>query len=147
MSARFGASLTIVLGPSHRLAGLLGIAYGGAIAIALLLPVPWLVRGAIALVLAFGLYLALRTHAYRSTAGTVNALEFGADGTCSVRFSGAGQWTECELEHSWVHPRLALLSLRVAGARRARVAIAADAIPAEAFRRLRVRLRLRTAAE
>jgi hypothetical protein len=136
-----------VLGPSRQLAWLLGIAYGGAIAIALLLPVAWPVRGAIALGLAVGLYFGLKTHAYRGSARAVDGLEFGADGTCAVRFSGAGQWTECEVEHSWVHPRLALLVLRVAGARRARVAIAADALPAEAFRRLRVRLRLRTAAE
>lgn len=54
--------------------------------------------------------------------------------------------TVARLADSWVHPKFVLLSLRGEGRRHARVAIAADALPAEAFRRLRVWLRLRTAA-
>lgn len=140
------ASLGIALGPSRLLAWLLGAAHGGAMVISILLPIAWSARLVVAALVAVSLYVVLRDHAFRRSARAIVGLEIGGDGTYAVRFADGGEWLDCEIEDSWVHPKLVLLSLRCDGGRRTRVAIAGDALPADTFRRLRVRLRLRTVA-
>lgn len=112
--------------------------------IALILPVPWAARLALAATAAIGFYVALRQQALRVSPRAVVAIDIDGEGEFGLRFADAREWRGCELADSWVHPKLVLLSLRGEGRRHARVAIAADALPAEAFRRLRVWLRLRT---
>lgn len=147
MSGRSAASLNVVLGPSRLLAWLLVAAHGGAGAIAVILPIAWPARLAVAAVVAVSLYVALRDHAFRRSGRAVVGLEIGGEGTYAVRFANEREWCACEIADSWVHPKLALLGLHCDGRRYVRLAIAADALPSEAFRRLRVRLRLRTGAE
>lgn len=146
MSARSSNSLRVVLGRSRRLAWLLGIAYGGAMVLAWLLPIPWLLRFVIAGAAAIGLWVALREHAFRSAARAVVDFEIDEEGMVALRFANAMEWAECRIEDSWVHPQLVLLAVAGEGRQRTRIAIAPDALPGETFRRLRVWLRLRTAA-
>lgn len=148
MSARSPASLTLELGASPALAAALAGLHAGAAVIAAALPLAWPWRAALFAFVAASLYLALSRHALRHAPAAVIALALGDEGRCALRRRGSDAWEEGTLVDCWVHPRLTLLAVRCAGRRLAsRVAIPADGVAAEPFRRLRVRLRLGTSAD
>lgn len=126
-------ALTIALGGLHL---------GGAL-IAWLLPLPWPVQLALCALVAASLSAALSRHAWRSGPRAITGIEIDSEGQCAVRMAGA--WRACTFTHVFVHPRLTLLGLRRHGRRRPEgLVIAADAMEAEAFRRLRAALNLRS---
>lgn len=147
MSAKSPDSLRLDLGASRTLAAVLIVVHGGAVAIAALLPLALPVRIAvIALVLA-SVYRAVRDHALRWGGTAITAFVLDDGDSCTVRRGGADGWEQARLLDRWVHPQLTILVVRCRGRRwPSNIVIAADAVPAEAFRRLRVRLRLQTAA-
>lgn len=136
------------LGVSRALAGILLAVHGGALAIALAMPLSLWIR-LILVVTVFGsLYRGLTRHALRQSRGAVVGLRIdGADDRCALRRREAAAWEEGRLVDCWVHPWLTLAVVRGAHRLPERVVIPADALPAEMFRRLRVRLRLPTAPE
>ncbi len=146
MSTKSPVSLRLDLGASRLLAAVLMAAHGGAAAIAAWLPLALPFRLGLLALVAVSLYRGLRDHALRRGARAITAFRLNADDTCAVQRGAAG-WEEGRLRDCWVHPLLTILVVRAGGRRRSvSVVIAADAVSAEAFRRLRVRLRLQTAA-
>ncbi|MFL6624179.1 MAG: protein YgfX [Sulfurifustis sp.] len=148
MSEKSLDRLDVDLGASRALAVVLMAVHGGAMAIALALPLPIWVRLMLASATVASLYRGMLRHAFRrSSAAVVGFRINGANDQCALRRRGAGDWEEGRLIDRWVHPWLTLAV--VSGARRwpEQIVIPADAVPAEALRRLRVRLRLPTAKE
>jgi hypothetical protein len=138
--------LVLGFGRSRALAAAFGAIHLGALALALLLPVPiWLRAGLAAAVIYSGVAV-LRRHVLRSSRRAVTALvvDAGVD-DCELRV--AGEWVAGRISDSWVQPWLTILVVRRDGRRgRTAVLIPADGVASHAFRQLRVRLRLRSAA-
>lgn len=148
MSEKSLDKVGVDLGASRALAAVLIAVHGGALAIALALPLPLWARLGLAAVTIGGLYRGMVRHALRRSRGAVVGFQInGANDQCALRRREATAWEDARLIDRWVHPWLTLAVVR--GARRwpERVVIPADALSAEAFRRLRVRLRLQIAEE
>lgn len=146
LSVKSPAKLQLDLGASRALAAVLVAVHVGAAAIAALSPLALSLRVAILVLVAAGLYRGLGRHALRRGRHAITGFVLNDDDTCAVRH-GAGDWEDARLLDRWVHPRLTILVVRGARRRRASgIVVPWDAVPAEAFRRLRVRLRLQTAA-
>jgi hypothetical protein len=93
------------------------------------------------------LILSARRHGWRTGTGAVTDLELGEDGRCALRYAQASDWREGEVIRAVVHPWMVLLTLRLHGRRwPVSLWIPADAAAADAFRRLRARLRLESRA-
>lgn len=148
MSGASPSRLVIELGASRALAAVLVVLHAGAGVIAVTLPLGWYWRLALLALVAVSLWRALVLHAWRRAPAAVVGLAVDDEDTCALRRRTGAGWEEGRLLDCWVHPRLALLTVRLCARRRAiGVVIPADAAAAEPFRRLRVRLRLRTSAE
>ncbi len=156
MSTSFDATLTVELKRSPTLIAALCVMHAGAFAIVWIAPAGAITRAALVLCVALSaVYVLLR---YGRLGGlskrvedrfvqVVSAVEWDSGGNWSLRYAGSVQWQPCELREYWLHPWLVILRLRSDGdGRTLSVLIPADAVAADAFRRLRARLRLQTAA-
>jgi hypothetical protein len=89
------------------------------------------------------LYQSSCIHAWRQGPSAIETIEMDGEGVVSVRFSGKDSWHNCQITSRFVHPWLTLLSLKIESRRwPVSLAIAADAVEPEPFRRWRVALRL-----
>ena len=129
--------------------------HAGALTIVWIVPVGAITRAVLALFVAWSAWYALShvgCFARKRWPGwltprIVTAIEWDSNGNWSLRDSESEQWWPCELREHWLHPWLVILRLRPeAGSRALNVLIPADAVAADAFRRVRARLRLQTAA-
>ncbi|HEX7045074.1 MAG TPA: protein YgfX [Burkholderiales bacterium] len=146
MSTASPAELTLELGASRGLAAVFAAVHGGALIICALLPLVLWLRLLLAALVAAALWRALRRHAWRRGPRAITAFRVGGDDTCAIR-RGGGDWEPVRLVEHWVHPWLTVLVVRaVRGGGAVGVLVPADAVSPEPFRRLRVRLRLQTAA-
>lgn len=149
LSEKSPANLSFDLGPSDVLTVVVVALHLGALVVASLLPLAVPVRSLLFVTIAASGYRAVRVHAMRRAWNAVVWFQVSEDGTCSWRRRGADVPEEGPLVESTTLPWLALLTVRPVG-RRSRpsthIVVAADALPAEAFRRLRVRLRLQGVA-
>ena len=106
-------------------------------------PVAWPVRLALWALLGMSLYRSLRIHAWRQGPSVIETIEMDGEGVVSVRFTGKDDWHACQITSQFVHPWLTLLSLKIESRRwPVSLAIAADAVEPEPFRRWRVALKL-----
>ena len=116
----------------------------GAMLLLLTVPVAWSLRMLGWLLLGASLYRSLRVHAWRLGSSAIQAIEMDGEGVVSVRFAGRDDWHPGEITSRFVHPWLTLLSLKLESRRwPVSLAIAADAVEPEPFRRWRVVLKLR----
>ncbi|GBG15242.1 uncharacterized protein NMK_2845 [Novimethylophilus kurashikiensis] len=120
--------------PSCRLRALLVIMHGLCLIAIVVLPLAWLVKTVIAMALVASLMIYLR-----QLPGKVRGLKLTKDGSFSVRLV-QDDWVPAEiLGSSFVQPWLTVLHLRLEGRKRMLpVVLFPDALPHEAFRRLRV---------
>lgn len=127
---------------SRLLAGIfLAIHLGGMLLVAVT-PMTWLVRLGFWGVLSWSLYYSLVTHAWRSSPLAITAIELDNEGVASVRFAGSESWQPVRITSRFVHPWLTLMTLRLENRRwPLNLAIAADAVEPEPFRRWRVALK------
>jgi len=136
-------SLSVELGTSRLAAALIFVAIVATAALVAWLPgSPWL-RGAA--VIALGVYgtLLVRMWALRSARSAIIALILRPDLTVTLVDASARRLEGAVLDDSYVAALLTTLVVRVPPARWPRtIAILPDMLPAEAFRRLRVQLRL-----
>jgi len=135
--------LRVSLRPSRRLAALIAISHGAALAAAVIGLAP-----SAALVVGVGLALSgvhhLRIALHRSPLA-VTALELSVDGEVAFADHG-GEWTAATLRNAIVPAAwFAALAMRDSAGRRRAVVILPDAIEPDAFRRLRVWLLWRSA--
>lgn len=117
----------------------------GGMLLLMTVPVAWSLRIIGWLLLGASLYRALRVHAWRLGPSAIEAIEMDGEGMVSVRFTGREDWCPGEITTRFIHPWLTLLSLKLENRRwPVSLAITADAVEPEPFRRWRVALRLRT---
>ncbi|MDD5331096.1 MAG: hypothetical protein PHX38_13925, partial [Sulfuricella sp.] len=124
--------LTIAVGPSRRLAGLLGGMHVFAAAMCWLVPVPpWLAVSAMPLLLGSAAHV-LRRDGFRVSPRALITLRIDADCRCEYQ-SRSGEWRDAELlGTSFVSPYLAVLNLKPADGRFAKhLVILPDAVNAD----------------
>ncbi len=116
----------------------------GGMLLLMTVPLAWSLRILGWLLLGTSLYRSLRNHAWRLGPSAIEAIEMDGEGTVSVRFAGREEWYAGEITTRFVHPWLTLLSLKLESRRwPTGLAIVADAVEPEPFRRWRVALKLR----
>jgi hypothetical protein len=129
---------------SRFLTGVLLFVHLGAMVLLMAVPVAWPIRMALGAFLGWSLYRSLRIHAWRRGPLAIEAIELDGEGVVSVRLAGRDDWQVCQIRSRFVHPWLTLLSLKIEGRRwPVSLAMAADAVEPEPFRRWRVALKLR----
>jgi hypothetical protein len=144
LSQKLESNLILNIKVSRFLAGVLWFVHLGAWALLVMIPITWLIRLALGLLLGWSLYRALRVHAWRKGVSAIEAIEMDDAGQVAVRLAGRDDWHICEISSRFVHPWLTLLSLKIESRRwPVSLAIAADAVEPESFRRWRVALNLR----
>lgn len=144
MSRKSESNLILNIKVSRLLAGILVFVHLGGILLLMTVPVAWPLRIFGWLLLSASLYRSLRVHAWRLGPSAIEAIEMDGEGTVSVRFVGREIWHPGEITARFVHPWLTLLSLKLESRRwPIGLAIAADAVEPEPFRRWRVALKFR----
>lgn len=139
----------IEIGASRALTIIAVALHAGAIAVSVLLPVAWWLRAILALLVVANGYLVVSRHTLRFARSAIVAFAMEQEGdACRWRYRAAADWVDGQLIDRWVRAPLTLLVLRRKGKWwPVSLVLAADAVAPEAFRRLRVRLTLRTAEE
>jgi hypothetical protein len=128
---------------SHLLIGIFLAVHLGAMALVFMVPIGWPLRFGFWGLLGWSLYYSLVTHAWRSDPLAITAIELDNEGVASVRFAGSETWQPVRITSRFVHPWLTLMTLRLESRRwPLSLAIAADAVEPEPFRRWRVALKL-----
>ena len=146
MYPRSESNLILNIKVSRFLTGALLLVHLGGMLLLLVVPVSWLIRLALWALLGMSLYRSLRVHAWRQDPSAIETIEMDGEGVVSVRFAGMDGWHACQITSRFIHPWLTLLSLKIEDRRwPVSLAIAADAVEPEPFRRWRVALRFRTA--
>jgi toxin CptA len=141
-------NLILKINVSRSLAAILVLTHLGAMILVAVAPVAWPLRPGVWALLVWSLYRSVRRHALRRGPDAVEEIEIDAAGELSVRLAGSATWRTGRLAASFVHPWLMLVSLRLDGRKwPVHVVAAADAVEPGVFRRWRVALRLRAAAE
>ncbi len=147
MSERFDSNLIVKIKVSYTLVAVLaGVHLGGALLIGVV-PLHGLFKTGLWALLLASAVQAIRLHGLRTASRALVELELDTEGLCAVRQNRDAHWHAAEIVQTLVHPWLVMLVLKPEGrARRLSLVIAADAVEAEAFRRLRARLRLQIRA-
>lgn len=118
------------------------LVYGGAIAIAVLIPLPWIWRAVLVTVLSAALVDALWRIAWRRGRFAVTAIQIDSEGSVELCLGRHGQWGLVECQPPAVTAVAVLMRWRPSGQYRwRRLVIPADATDADCFRRVRVALR------
>jgi hypothetical protein len=139
-------SLTIELGRSRALTIVLVLLHTGATVLTVILHIAIELKIALVAVITLSLVRSAGAHGLRLGRGAVTALMFSEE-ECALRRRHSSDWETGQLVDRWVQPWLTLLVVRSERRRwPTGIVICPDAVAPDAFRRLRVRLRLRTAA-
>lgn len=136
----------ITIGPSARLALVLGIVHMVAAGLPWLVPIPAVGKAAVTLAIAFSLVFFMTRYAALHSAHSIVALETREDGGIAYQ-TRDGEWFEGELlGSSYVSPQLTIVNLQPRGRWRAhRAILLPDNVDPRAFRRLRAWLQWRRA--
>ena len=134
--------LRVDLKPSRVLAVALIAAHAGAAVTLLPLELPTAAKAGLALLIATSLGRALYRHVWLRSRGSVTAIELGEHDHATVETRCGGRYQARVLGTTYVSPLLCVVNLRLARRLFAwHAVIVPDNVDAEAFRRLRVRLR------
>ena len=136
--------LPLLLRPgfSRRLAAFIGATHGVALAVLLLLPIPWYWRGAGALFVIASFLYQVWVHLLHRGPGAVRAASWGADGTWTLSLPSGGELEASLAPSTFVGTSLVVLNFRCGRWRRYALVLLPDNLDATLLRRLRVRLRL-----
>ena len=142
MSQKSETNLILNIKVSRFLAGIFLILHLGAMALVAVVPIMWLWRLGLWGLLGWSLYQSLVNHSLRTGSLAITAIELDNEGVASVRFAGSETWQPARITGRFVHPLLTLMSLWLESRRwPMNLAIAADAVEPEPFRRWRVALK------
>lgn len=134
-------TLVFKLGASRQLATALVLAHAGALAALIPIEAPLWLRAALATALLISLYRCVTRHALRSGSAAITGLRWRDGEGISVRLGRSPALQAARIRSRFVHRSLVLLWVQLEGSRRARpLAVAADSLDGEAFRRLRAAL-------
>lgn len=138
-STPFAGPLRLEPQVSRLLTRFLFLLHALALAAAWTAPLSWLVKAVLTAAVLIGGWRELRRQRGVRD-GMLLRVIWGADGTWNVCVNG--QWQSASLEPDvHEHPLLVILPLRTEEGRVRRIVIAPDAIDADSYRRLRVRIR------
>jgi hypothetical protein len=141
-----GTNLILNIKVSRLLTGIFLAMHLGGMVLVMVTPIVWPMRLVLWGLLGWSLYYSLITHAWRSSRYAIAAIELDSEGAASVRFAGSEAWQPVRITSRFVHPWLTLMTLRLENCRRPlNLAIAADAVEPEPFRRWRVALKFQVA--
>lgn len=134
MSREFAEPIKVGIAPSRTLRLLTGLLHGGALVLVPFLSVPVAARLVLAVAIVAVYFLTRR-------ASAVEELLFGADGSITARLAGESEDRPCLLTVHALGEWLVLLSVRPEGGKRSfPLALAADSVEPDIFRRVRARL-------
>ncbi|MDD5241781.1 MAG: hypothetical protein PHG47_08700 [Sulfuricella sp.] len=137
-------TLTVAVGASRWLAGLLAGMHGFAAVMCWLVPLPLWFAVLLTVLLAGSAWHVLRRDGFRTLPNSLVAVRLHADGRCAFKIRGETWHQATLLGSSFVSPYLTVLNLQPEGKRFARhLVILPDAVNAADFRRLRVWLKWR----
>jgi len=141
LSKKSANRLIVHLKVSIALVAILSLLHGGALALLLLVELPLWLQLVLGFLLLASLHRSLVHHALRSAPGAIRGLRWHDEEGLSVVRGNSRSPTVATIRSRFVHPAVVLLSLRLAGRKLpVRLAIAADALEPDVFRRLRVAL-------
>lgn len=141
MSRKSANRLIVHLKVSTALTVVFTLLHLGALALLFLIELPLWLGTALAALLLANLYRTLVHQALRSAPEAILTLRWHDEEGLSVTRRNSNLPVAVTIRSRFVHPALVLLSLRVPGSKLPlNVAIAADALDANVFRRLRVAL-------
>ncbi len=144
MSKKSGNSLIVKLKVSVALAAILVMLHLGAASLLFSVTIPLTVRAILLVAVTLSLVQVLMQHALRRGPGTIVALRLNEDGELLLQSGKRAPWRTAVIRRRFVHRRLVLLSMRVAGQRLPKtLVLAADAVEPDVFRRLRAALLVR----
>lgn len=151
-SRKYAAQLNLEPGRSLWLGVLLLLAHGGSLGVLFLVPLPVYAAWAAALIVLASMAWGIRRHALRLDRNAIVRLVWDADDAWLLVTAAGRELAAVLMTSSYVHPWLAVLNFQTEGTgvrrlwRRRSVVLLPDALDAESFRRLRVRLRIDGAA-
>jgi len=144
LSKKSGNSLIVKLKVSVALAAILVMLHLGAASLLFSVTIPLTVRAILLVAVTLSLVQVLMQHALRRGPGTIVALRLNEDGELLLQSGKRAPWRTAVIRRRFVHRRLVLLSMRVAGQRLPKtLVLAADAVEPDVFRRLRAALLVR----
>lgn len=147
MSEKFNNRLILHLKVSWALMAALLFLHLGAMTLVVIVPLDPAAKIGLGVALGMSLIQSTGVHGLRRRRSAVTELELDSEDLCSVRLYGREEWLPCRVSRSLLHPWVSVLVLRIEGRRRPLgLVLPADAVEPDAFRRLRARLRLQTAA-
>jgi len=129
-------------GFSRRLATFIAVTHGVALAVLLLLPIPWYWRGAGALSVTGSFVYQAWVHLLHRGPRAVRAASWGADGTWTLSLGSGGELEASLAPSTFVGISLVVLNFRCGRWRRYALVLLPDNLDPTLLRRLRVRLRL-----
>lgn len=139
-------SLIVELGSSRALTAVLVLLHVGAAVLAFILPIAFVLKVLVVFLVALSLARSVYRHGLRHSRGAITAMRVTEE-EYALRRRNANDWETGRLVDRWVQPWLTIVVVQSDGRRwPTSVVICPDAVASDAFRRLRVRLRLRTAA-
>jgi toxin CptA len=127
---------------SRRLATFIGVTHGVAVAVLLLLPIPWYGRGAGVLFVTGSFVYQVWVHLLHRGPRAVRAASWAADGTWTLSLPSGGELEATLAPSTFVGTSLVVLNFRCGRWRRYALVLLPDNLDATLLRRLRVRLRL-----
>jgi toxin CptA len=141
LSKKSASRLIIQLKVSAALGAVLSLLHLGALALLFLVDLPLWSSAALGVLLLASLYRSLVRHALRSAPEAIRALRWHEEEGLSITRGNGKSPVAASIRSRFVHPALVLLSLRLPGRLLpVSLVIAADALEADVFRRLRVAL-------
>jgi hypothetical protein len=146
LSEKFDNTLICNVNHSTWLAAILVAVHVGAGVLTWLVPMPGAARTVLALALLASLAVSIRHHALQRGRHSIAQLILDEEDRCVVRRRAAAGEEPCEITHTFVRPWLVILALVPQDKRGERLVLPRDCMAADAFRKLRARLRLRNPA-
>lgn len=128
--------------PSRRLAALVLVAHGAALAVVFAIPLDWYWRVLLAAAVVGGLARALGAHVLYLAPRAVREATWDSDGTWTLTLVSGEREKASLLPSTYVTARLLVLSFRCGRWRHRALVLTTDALEPNLLRRLRVRLRL-----
>jgi toxin CptA len=142
MSGKDIEKITIRLGISRRLAALLLIFHGSAMALLPFLPIPFLITWVLALLVTGSLAYYWRLELLREGPRAVKVLEWNGKEEWLLTGPDGIEQTAVLDGSSYLHPKLMVLNFTLSEGGRRHVILLPDSIDPSLFRRLSVRLKL-----
>lgn len=142
LSTQYAAPLRLELGPSRALAAWLIVVHATPLILLPLLQMPLWLKLAIAAAVLYGLFAAWRRLLWRGHPDAVRTLLWSEAGHCQLTMNSGQQQRLSLASQAFILPWMVVLHFNTPQRRLRYLLVLSDMLDDEAFRRLRVRLRI-----